>query len=208
MSISTPLKDEPPAGAEFWSQAPAACGRFPAASPDTVSAAQPHCDWSHSQLLCYWTGKQASNRTWWDTTWCHHFPGWDTQHQSTYRSLNSPVQGWGFCCHSYNVNILYIHTVWMWWKFWRIYVRSRNISNVYLKLFTRIPFPQTPTIPLLFHLWGKYVLHSFRLPLCKHLSLSLSQSTTLLPELLTPLRRHESCSTYIFNSVRHVHQLK
>ena len=52
----TPLRpcvDSPPAGAEFWSQVLAACGRFPAASPDTVSAALPHCDWSRSQLLCW-----------------------------------------------------------------------------------------------------------------------------------------------------------
>lgn len=44
--------DEPPAAAVSWSRAPAACGRFPAVSPDIVSAAPPHCDWSSSLLSC------------------------------------------------------------------------------------------------------------------------------------------------------------
>lgn len=55
MPASNPLMfgvDKPPAGAEFWSQALAPCGQFPAASLDTVFAALLHCDWSHSPLLC------------------------------------------------------------------------------------------------------------------------------------------------------------
>lgn len=55
VSGSTTLKvwaDVLPAGAESWSQALAACDQFPAVSPDTVSAALPHCDWSNSLLLC------------------------------------------------------------------------------------------------------------------------------------------------------------
>lgn len=46
------VEDQPPAGAESLPQALAACGRFPAVSPDTVSAALPHCCWSSSLLLC------------------------------------------------------------------------------------------------------------------------------------------------------------
>lgn len=63
VSVSATQKlraDEPPAGAEFWSRALAACGRFPAVAPDTVSAALPHCDWSSFRLLFCSTGNTAS----------------------------------------------------------------------------------------------------------------------------------------------------
>lgn len=137
----------PPAGAESWSPALAACDRFPAVSPDTVSAALPHCDWSSSPLLCCLKrGKRRAGvqthinavrgvdiRAWWrhereprdnmmSSLSCLRWCSWDIQHQTTYSRdwVSCPARAFIVMAYAANMDshMSDVVTVWKWWKAW------------------------------------------------------------------------------------------